>query len=143
VPKYAGADCHSLPIPFICDALFWMYWYTLHTTAGVSTFPILVAAGAQIVERSWIAWNAVQITRKTTTGLLATIFLGIVTIAGFVTPLLQIRGAARVRISWRPIFRRLQSTHRERASARLDSRIPGRTKTLVRECSVHTGISQR
>jgi hypothetical protein len=113
-----------------------MYWYNLHTTAGVSTFPVLVAAGVQICERGWLAWNTVAKSTKTPTTLWAYIPLAIVRLARFMTPLLQIRGAARVRISWRPIFRRLPSTHRERASARLDSQISARTKTLVRESSV-------
>jgi hypothetical protein len=136
VRQYAGADRHSLPLKLVMDPLFWMYWYNLHTTAGVSTFPVLVAAGVQIFERGWVAWSSVAESRKTPAKLWAYIPLAIVGLARFMTPLLEIRGAARVRISWRPIFRRLPSTHRERASARLDSQISARTKTMVSESSV-------
>jgi hypothetical protein len=125
-------DRNSTILGWIGDALYCLYWFSLQTTAGISTWAIIANAGCRVASHTMDSLKFASREHFSAAILAATAVSAIVALP---EPLLELKGALRLRVSWkrwRPAVRRLPATHRERTSERLDGQIPTKFKLLVR-----------
>lgn len=104
------------------------YWYTLQSTTGVSVSGTVLQSltfMATIIQTIADQASEAQVTREDVYDILFLSLLGIVFF--YMAPFVMLRAALRLEVKWKrmciPVVRRLEPTHKERASERLERQI--------------------
>jgi hypothetical protein len=110
------------------------YWYTRTSTVAISVSGTILLALSDILETLTVAANAVEESKLDSEfsssqwlPLLWTVMIMMISAIGFPRPFFMLKTTTRLAFSrdksrWVPSVRRVSTTHRERASQRLDSR---------------------